>query len=429
MPLPVNSWVILRDARQTHHVVQIPAEGGFVKIHKTPNIPGVVLQSADLLWVLEYDKTEQQWQRMPETELPIATDLNYTDLANNKEIIDDTNNQIISPDEVENMKAEGVSGSEIISALVKGSTTFDQKTPMAQLKWLEKKKRKHLITITILPVTLAGLCEKYALTEYRRSAGLRWDYLYTMIGVTSIRPGLRVLVVDQSLGLLTSAIIDRMAGKGVIFRINGDKYSSRVLDFMNFDKGMLNDMICDVPLDLFVDMTEVKTEEEFIERPAMTHRWICPGPLGNIELEDKSDQPTKKRRIEECEIREEKKKKRVEILRTLYTQGVDVVIAVISTLKQPGASAVEIGQIISKGSDRFLQPDGKLAVFCLNYTIVMEAHLAALKSGDYIAAKLQELFLREHQVLPLRTHPIMVSSVRHFAGFLFSAIKVANQVV
>ena len=48
----------------------------------------------------------------------------------------------------------------------------------------------------------------------------------------------------------------------------------------------------------------------------------------------------------------------------------------------------------------------------------------ALAGYDFTHVRLEEFLLREQQVLPNRTHPMMQAEIRLVNGFLLSAIKV-----
>lgn len=60
----------------------------------------------------------------------------------NRSYVDDNTAQKLSSEEIRAMREAGVSGRDIIDALVKSSTTFDEKTAFSQQKYLKKKANK-----------------------------------------------------------------------------------------------------------------------------------------------------------------------------------------------------------------------------------------------------------------------------------------------
>eukprot|EP00922_Rhytidocystis_sp_ex-Travisia-forbesii_P042710 GHVS01063819.1.p1 GENE.GHVS01063819.1~~GHVS01063819.1.p1 ORF type:complete len:176 (+),score=33.76 GHVS01063819.1:54-530(+) len=71
-----------------------------------------------------------------------------------------------------------------------------------------------------------------------------------------------------------------------------------------------------------------------------------------------------------------------------------------------------------------LLPDGRIAIYSPHFQPLAAAQAMLTASDEYVHVKLEELFLREHQVLAMRTHPVMGSGLRLFSGFVLTAIKI-----
>lgn len=56
--------------------------------------------------------------------------------------MDGLGTQVVQADAILEMREAGSTGSDIITALVKGSSTFQQKTQFAQEKYLKKKQAR-----------------------------------------------------------------------------------------------------------------------------------------------------------------------------------------------------------------------------------------------------------------------------------------------
>ena len=69
-----------------------------------------------------------------------------------------------------------------------------------------------------------------------------------------------------------------------------------------------------------------------------------------------------------------------------------------------------------------VQPSASIVVFSqyLNPLVELRDYLSLNKMAVF--TKIEELWTREHQVLPMRTHPHM--SMHGASGYLFSCIKV-----
>lgn len=66
-----------------------------------------------------------------------------------------------------------------------------------------------------------------------------------------------------------------------------------------------------------------------------------------------------------------------------------------------------------------------MVVFSQAFEFVASTHAALCASADFLNVHFEELLLREMQVVPGRTHPVMESQVAIPSGFLLSATKVA----
>jgi tRNA (adenine-N(1)-)-methyltransferase non-catalytic subunit len=111
------------------------------------------------------------------------------------------------------MKREGVSGREIIDMQIAEHEAYALKNEFSKAKYKNRKEAKYLKYVTPLAPTIHNLCEYWWQLEPRRIRDLRPDTLAQMLAVGNIRPGSRVLVVDDASGLLTAAIVERLGGR------------------------------------------------------------------------------------------------------------------------------------------------------------------------------------------------------------------------
>lgn len=67
--------------------------------------------------------------------------------------------------------------------------------------------------VTPLPPTIHNICQYWHDLEPRKIRELRPDTLAQMLTLANIRPGCRVLVVDDASGLLVASVAERLGGE------------------------------------------------------------------------------------------------------------------------------------------------------------------------------------------------------------------------
>lgn len=140
--------------------------------------------------------------------------------------------QSLKHDEIDALRASGAKGSEIVAALVAGSSTFASKTALSQQKWVRRKVRKHVVRVSIRRPSAAALAAHAARGRGRggtSSSGgssghtggnatigcLRPEGVSLLLNLGGVGPRARVLVVDGVGGLLAAAVAERLGGHGL----------------------------------------------------------------------------------------------------------------------------------------------------------------------------------------------------------------------
>mmetsp|Transcript_143637 Transcript_143637/g.459580 ORF Transcript_143637/g.459580 Transcript_143637/m.459580 type:complete len:204 (+) Transcript_143637:46-657(+) len=119
--------------------------------------------------------------------------------------------------------------------------------------------------------------------------------------------------------------------------------------------------------------------------------------------------------------RQERFRSRSADLRGLQARPVDSLIIVAGDEESDLASeALEVGL-------SHLAPGGRLVVFGQHLQPLAARQGVFRTSGAFVDVKLNQLFTREYQVLPQRTHPIMTAEAMLCEGFLLTATKVTNE--
>lgn len=114
--------------------------------------------------------------------------------------------------DIEALKSEGMSGRDIIQEQIKEHSAFELKTEYSKDKYMKRKEAKYLQMFTTLEPTVHQIC----LYNFERQASkirdLRPDTLAQIMALANVRPGSRILVVEDVHGMVVSAVAERMAG-------------------------------------------------------------------------------------------------------------------------------------------------------------------------------------------------------------------------
>uniref|UniRef100_A0A1D1Y8F8 tRNA (adenine(58)-N(1))-methyltransferase non-catalytic subunit TRM6 n=1 Tax=Anthurium amnicola TaxID=1678845 RepID=A0A1D1Y8F8_9ARAE len=79
----------------------------------------------------------------------------------NRVLIDDNKAQSLTGEDIDAMRRDGVSGSEIIEALIANSSTFEKKTVFSQEKYRLRKQKKYAPKVLLRRPFARSICEAY----------------------------------------------------------------------------------------------------------------------------------------------------------------------------------------------------------------------------------------------------------------------------
>ncbi|KAL5388933.1 hypothetical protein DPSP01_002639 [Paraphaeosphaeria sporulosa] len=149
-------------------------------------------------------------------------------MRNNRLTVDDPSRQTLSMDEIEELKKAGSgSGKDIIEKIMASHLGIEEKTRFSLAKYTLRKSRKYLKRFTVLPLDIPILTEYVTEKEAYRIMELRDDSLGLICSWANIHSGAtsrvmtaedgasqigggRWLVVDDTGGLVTAALAERM---------------------------------------------------------------------------------------------------------------------------------------------------------------------------------------------------------------------------
>ncbi|GAM24157.1 hypothetical protein SAMD00019534_073320 [Acytostelium subglobosum LB1] len=321
---------------------------------------------------------EQVNPKALDEELLRITEISNNQDANNSTLTSYNTSQKLTGDDIKGMKAKGGDYKEVISALIDNSSSFHTKTAYSQIKYLKKKMAKHSTMIRFLRPTLKTLCECYYSKDPRK---IRFDTFGQLLTLANIRAGLKVLVVETTMGLLTGAIAERMNGDGkVLSAFVGKGPSLSIAQNFGFASNV-EQMIVPFSIEVLHQLNA--------ENPADIKTTVPGTTSGGIFNQNQ-----------------------VEVATPLLKEGVDSLIIV--TKYHP--------LNIVLACLPFLNPSGNIVVVSQFQQQLIECYQFLNKGPLALNLAISEIWMREQQVLPKRTHPTM--NMDGSSGYLLSCIKV-----
>ncbi|ORX52833.1 Gcd10p-domain-containing protein [Hesseltinella vesiculosa] len=317
--------------------------------------------------------------------------------ANNQNITDAANIQALSHEQVEKLKTESHSGKldsqQLIEHLMNSHSAFDKKTEYSKHKYIQRKKKKFLKVFTPVRPTL------YSITDYFYSKNpdkinfLRVDTLSQLLSKANVRAHSKLLIVDDTQGLIVAAAAERMGGHGTIVAVHdGDNNNYDILRYLNFTKDVAN-TIHTLPL------ARINPDDP-------DEQWV-----------DKSDEELKTMSQDNLRLFERKKKAllaRNTSRKLLFEGNFDGLLV---------SSPYTTESIIQKFAP-YLSGSRPIVAYSYAKESLLSAADYMRQSADFIESNVTESFLRRYQVLPGRTHPEMTMSAS--GGYLLSGIKVID---
>ncbi|VDK37048.1 unnamed protein product [Taenia asiatica] len=130
----------------------------------------------------------------------------------NRHLLDRSENQLLTAEDIQSLKSTGSTGNAIISKLVEKCTTFRLKTKFSQEKYLNKKKKSYLCVFTVRPYTTRNIADMQMCCK---ATALRYDSLVQLLTFANVHAGCTVLLTDTYSGLVTKAVLERLGHRSL----------------------------------------------------------------------------------------------------------------------------------------------------------------------------------------------------------------------
>ncbi|UKJ88189.2 hypothetical protein MACJ_000633 [Theileria orientalis] len=389
-PIRENDYVLLMDHIKRCFVIKVE-RNKFVKIckdkFKIDKIIGlnygVIFTKVDNQWIMvdrKDDKYGSYWDLL-ESDYQDQDDAASPSSKDNRSIVDDARSQKLTADDINKMK-KNVNASELITAIVQNSETFQSRTSMSKEKYIRRKEFRYM----------------------------RFESLGMMLHTANVQHGHRSIVFDHSLGLITGAIAQRLQGTGKIYRLVTKGVSDKIVHELGVN---YYDNILSVDYEQvmrYCDCQEFVKNEETSDTTKGETTTDQPASVVN-EQESQSN-------TEDADADSEHpvKRRKKDTLPGIYPlsnatesdlEQVDLVIGNVS-FNKCGKNNPLVNQYtisLMKISDRFLKNDGRFVMFGQHFQPMSQCYATMTRSNHYVNVRLDETFLREYQVPLLILHP------------------------
>ncbi|XP_043961982.1 tRNA (adenine(58)-N(1))-methyltransferase non-catalytic subunit TRM6 [Gambusia affinis] len=363
--------------------------------------------------------------------------------TDNRNIVDDGKSQKLTRDDIETMKEQGLKNEEIIQQLIDNSSTFNNKTGYAQDKYIKKKKKKYENTVTVLKPTCRIIATMYHGREPGKICHLRYDTLAQMLTLGNIHAGSKVLVFETCAGLVLGAIMERMGGYGSVIQMypGGGPVRAGVecFGFPTHFHDMLHEFpICRVNallagtldtsakdpaadiaeekhLNAAAEQEQIQPEAEQQEGGPTEERMETNTGGGGKDREKVEREKRQEAKAQERKVKLEEKRRKLAAAAALL-EGRNADGLVIASQYHP--CSVLLGLI------KFLSPSRPFVVFSQFKETLIECYTKLKEQGGTVNLMLTDTWLRHYQVLPDRTHPLLLMSGG--GGYLLSGTTVAT---
>ncbi|KYQ96687.1 tRNA-methyltransferase subunit [Tieghemostelium lacteum] len=360
------------------------------------------------LFQLDGKTVKRVTQKELDVQLEGIVQLNQTEDANNKDLGQNHTSQKLTQDEIQQMKQSGKDSSTIIRTLIENSSTFQGKTSFSQLKYLKKKIKKYTTVIKVIKPTAKTLNSLYYSSDPKKICFLRFDTLSQILTMANIHSTQKVLLMETTSGYLTGAIAERMnSPDGLIFVPhigNGGPNLSIVKNF-GLSKSTL-DTIKSFELKLIDQLNQknlISSTSSNNNNNNNNH------DNNNMDIEE---QPDKKKLKVDQTLSSTTSTKDKEILDLIENGGYNSLIVV--TKYSPLSLTLSLFP--------YLNASGQFVIYSQFIQQLLEVHQVLQDKNLAVNLNISEIWMREYQVLPKRTHPEM--SMDGASGYILTGIKV-----
>ncbi|KAJ8512258.1 hypothetical protein OPV22_002692 [Ensete ventricosum] len=375
----------------------------------------------------------------------------------NRLLIDNNMAQNLSSNDIDTMRKEGATGDEIIEALIANSSTFEKKTVYSQEKYKRKKQKKYAPKVLLRRPSARSICETYFKKFPARTGFLRVDTLSLLLCMSNVGAHSDVLVVDMIGGILTGAVAERVGGTGYICSIyfGATPYPSDIVRMFNFSNEVCNRIVripfsdlCKSHESLESSETLLNTKESSTLTESSSYKnsiYISAEPM-NQELDLMEDQPVSNEEMLTLPANSEpnplsSNSCSTETIDCKHENNASITHEPVNKGRRPPPEIIDLWKTNGFSSLIVAAPESDVGTIVqellplLSYSapfVIYHQYLQPLATAMHrlqnskmaINLQISEPWLREYQVLPSRTHPLMQMSC--FGGYMLSVPELSS---
>ncbi|RCK58995.1 tRNA (adenine(58)-N(1))-methyltransferase non-catalytic subunit TRM6 [Candida viswanathii] len=338
---------------------------------------------------LDLQDSDESTQRQELTKI-------FSNSAENNQNIIDIGGKIqkLSKEDIDELKKLGAGssiGQLIIEKIIAGHEGFDKKTIFSQQKYLKRKQQKFLRRFTVDYLGGSELLEFYIERDLSRVLDLSVETLGLMLTYANVRPGGRYLVIDETGGVLTYAMMERMNCEGTIVSIHENEHPNLIaLKHADYGEEIESRVIKNIN---WLQFLEPETER------------IDWKDLAENELKSVKNKPQYYRRRERAQ--------QINGVIDMVENGNFDALITVTTLNIPGI----IDSLLPKvGGSR------PVVIYNQYKEILLEIQQQLVNDKRVLAPSIFETRVRPYQTIPGRMHPVM--SNRGGGGYVLWGTRV-----
>ncbi|CAG8497223.1 5795_t:CDS:10 [Ambispora leptoticha] len=286
------------------------------------------------------------------------TKVDETD-ANNRDIMDDPSKQKLSYTDIEKLKKEGMEGQKSIFIYSRFSRIF-----------------------TPLKPTLYSVWEYFFRKNPGKIREMRIDTLSQILSLANVHANLKILVVDDTQGLVISGVMERLGGYGIVLGIHdNENHNYDIVRYMNFST-KANDSLRVLSWQQVLEKDEVPFNE-----------------VDETTLSENDRKGYNRRKAVYNKLKETK-----QLLLNGEFDGQYQPESILETLVQ------------------YVAGSRPIVIYHINKEVLVNTCVQMRLAKHYLNPQITESWLRDYQVLPGRTHPEM--STTGGGGYILSTTRI-----
>ncbi|KNA16003.1 hypothetical protein SOVF_092840 [Spinacia oleracea] len=341
------------------------------------------------------------------------------ELKDNRALVDNNTAQSLTGDDIDEMRRQGVTGDQIVEALIANSTTFEKKTSFSQEKYRLRKQKKYAPRVLVRRPFVRSICDAYFRKYPDRIGCLRSDSLALLLSMANVAAYSDVLVVDMVGGIVTGAVAERLGGTGYVcnMHLGVTPHSMEIVRIFNFSNDICKRIVRCCLNDLCPGQNGSHAQIQNMESESVNQLDVMEGGISvkenrtTVDASNKTAKrdPTTNKAIKAGEVASE------ELIGLWKERGFSSLIV--------AAPDLDVWSIMQKLLPH-LAYSAPFAIYHQYLQPLAECMHNLQREKIAIGLQISEPWLREYQVLPSRTHPRMQMSA--FGGYILSGTVICT---